>query len=233
MESRTSVSSEKEEAQKAEYIRIPSSLQHLNKCGPVVCSLSDMLPVADESFRPLPTVEVMTQMAKQVLTQVKSSCLVCHKPSMFYCSKCHVTPYCSQKCQRLNWRAEHRERCGDAKGGHFTAVIKLLNTTDHVDMHAKYANSLQCYADVVVFRPETTYLEAMSVLVMGDINSVCPRPFILPLDGSTPNYGINQCTGGSRLSDVAQSKVILIGHTTLGGSCEVYNPSIMEIPKFK
>ena len=75
MASCNSVSGEKEEAHKAEYVRIPYSMQDINKCGPIVCSLSDMY-VVDESLCPPATLEVMTQMAKQVLARVESACWV-------------------------------------------------------------------------------------------------------------------------------------------------------------
>ncbi|XP_049884029.1 uncharacterized protein LOC126379359 isoform X4 [Pectinophora gossypiella] len=40
-----------------------------------------------------------------------SACVVCAAPAYYYCARCGVTPYCSQQCQRKDWRDRHVAVC--------------------------------------------------------------------------------------------------------------------------
>lgn len=37
-------------------------------------------------------------------------CAKCHAPSLLFCSKCRITPYCSMDCQKGSWK-RHRTVC--------------------------------------------------------------------------------------------------------------------------
>ncbi|KAG5048334.1 hypothetical protein AAZX31_04G057000 [Glycine max] len=57
-----------------------------------------------------------------------SLCAVCRNPANKKCSRCKSVRYCSQACQQMHWKSEHKVRCKEFQGSSTSVMMNLAQT---------------------------------------------------------------------------------------------------------
>lgn len=103
-------------------------------------------------------------------TNNQKLCAVCNKPSILLCSRCRTIYYCSQDCQRSDWR-EHKPNCSQIINAvemiRKDNMIKLLALSKIYFVYNDVLSS-ECY-DLFSTTDENVYICLKSVCKKGNM----------------------------------------------------------------
>ena len=76
-------------------------------------------------------------MAEIELNRDNKLCSKCQAPSLLFCSKCRITPYCSMDCQKGSWK-RHKTVCRLNAVTPSTSNVAKIENEEDFDMDYSY-----------------------------------------------------------------------------------------------